>query len=203
MKWTICCGGLILLASWGCQSRSVPPATHDPIATDQARITMKLTSSAFQDGQVLDTKFTEDGTDVSPPLAWSDIPDGTKSLALICDDPDAPSPSNPGPKPWVHWVLYNVAPNVDQLPEGVERSEKPVQVGGACQGVNSWSKDNLGYRGPAPPAGSGVHRYVFTIYALDTALSLSPGATKDQLVEAMKGHILAEGRLIGKYERKK
>jgi Raf kinase inhibitor-like YbhB/YbcL family protein len=145
--------------------------------------------------------YTVEGEDVSPPLSWAEVPDGARSLALICDDPDAPSPKRPAKHPWVHWVIFNVAPGTSELPAGVSRKAEPDEIGGARQGVNSWPTNNLGYRGPAPPPGSGPHRYFFRLYALDTKLDLPAGATKEQLVQAMSGHILAEGKLIGIYER--
>ena len=162
---------------------------------------MKLTSSAILDGERMDSKYTVEGDDISPPLSWSDVPAGTLSLALICDDPDAPSPARPAADPWVHWVLFNIPPDVTELPPGIEPTEMPRQVPDARQGGNSWPSENMGYRGPAPPPGSGEHRYVFQIFALDARLDLQAGASKHQLVQAMSGHILAEGRLIGKYAR--
>jgi Raf kinase inhibitor-like YbhB/YbcL family protein len=162
---------------------------------------MQLTSTAFDNGGVIDKRYTADGEDTSPPLAWSSAPAATKSFALICDDPDAPSPRNPAPEPWVHWVIYNIPAEAATLPAGIPRESQPQAVPGARQGINSWPSDNLGYRGPAPPPGSGKHRYVFQLYALDAALSLQAGATKKQLLEAISDHILAEGQLIGTYER--
>jgi Raf kinase inhibitor-like YbhB/YbcL family protein len=158
-----------------------------------------VTSSAFQDGQPIPTKFTEDGEDVSPSLAWTYTPKGTRQWALICDDPDAPTP-----KPWVHWVIYAVPGEIRSLPEGVEPAEKLASLQGALQGKNSWPNgQTLGYRGPAPPKGHGVHHYHFKLYALDTALALKPELTKESLETAIEGHILGTGELIGTYERKK
>lgn len=162
---------------------------------------MKLTSSAFQEGTKIDARHTTEGDDISPPLAWTDVPQGTHSLALICDDPDAPSPQRPATEPWVHWVIFNIPADVSGLPQGISREPESGQVPGARQGVNSWPNDNVGYRGPAPPPGSGQHRYFFKLYALDTVLELDAGATRQQMVEAMAGHILGEGQLMGVYER--
>jgi Raf kinase inhibitor-like YbhB/YbcL family protein len=134
-------------------------------------------------------------------LAWAEVPAATKSLALVCDDPDAPSPRKPAPDPWVHWVIFNIPADAARLPSGVKRKREPDEIPGARQGVNSWPSDNVGYRGPAPPPGSGKHRYFFKLYALDSVLELKAGATKQQLLAAMKGHVLAEGQLIGTYER--
>ncbi len=150
---------------------------------------MQFTSSAFTDNGMIPSKYTCDGRDISPPLAWKDIPEGTRSVALICDDPDAPRGV------WVHWVAYNVPPHVGKLDENV-KAEKEFS-NGMRQGSNSWPR--IGYGGPCPP--SGTHRYYFKLYALDAVLDLKPGATKEELLQAMKGHILAEAQLMGKYKR--
>jgi Raf kinase inhibitor-like YbhB/YbcL family protein len=151
---------------------------------------IELSSTAFGEGQTISKPYTGDGKDVSPPLRWSDPPQGTKSFALICDDPDAPRGT------WVHWVLFNLPADQRALEEAV-----PAQgelANGAKQGKNDFRK--LGYGGPAPPPGK-PHRYFFKLYALDTVLDLAPGAAKNQLAAAMKGHILAEGQLMGQYGR--
>jgi Raf kinase inhibitor-like YbhB/YbcL family protein len=134
-------------------------------------------------------KYTCDGIDVSPPLVLSSVPDSTKTLALICDDPDAPMGT------WVHWVLFNLPANITELPENI-RPEKELE-NGAKQGMNDFHK--IGYGGPCPPGGT--HRYYFKLYALDTELNLEAGVTKSQLLEAMEGHILGEGQLMGRYKR--
>ena len=152
-------------------------------------MSIELSSTAFQPGTFIPKHFTEDGADKSPPLHWSEPPQGTKSLALICDDPDAPRGT------WVHWVLFNLPPQSRELAEGMPTSA--TLPSGAKQGKNSW--EEIGYRGPAPP--SGKHRYFFKLYALDVTLDLPSGATKTQLESAMKGHILAEGQLMGNYQR--
>lgn len=148
-----------------------------------------LTSAAFEDGGMIPSRFTCDGADVSPPLAWAPVPDNAISLALIADDPDAPG------KTWVHWVLYNLPASVKELPENVP--PQATLASGALQGTNDFRK--TGYGGPCPPGGT--HRYYFKLYALDAMLDLSAGATKDQLLKAMEGHILAEGQLMGRYSR--
>jgi Raf kinase inhibitor-like YbhB/YbcL family protein len=153
-------------------------------------MSIKLTSPAFQPGATIPKQYTGDGADRSPPLIWSDPPSGTKSLALICDDPDAPRGT------WVHWVLFNLPATSRELEEGVPTTE--VLDNGARQGKNDFGK--IGYGGPAPPKGKS-HRYFFKLYALDVSLELKVGATKAQLVDAMKGHILAEGELVGNYGR--
>lgn len=150
-------------------------------------MSMKLESPAFKPGGVIPRKYTGEGEDVSPPLRWSHLPANAKELALICDDPDAPTP-----KPWVHWVVYKIPPDAKGFPEG--------SVGKALQGLNDFGQ--TGYGGPMPPKGHGVHHYHFKLYALSEALNVSSGLTKDQLLAAMKGKILAEAELIGTYERK-
>jgi Raf kinase inhibitor-like YbhB/YbcL family protein len=149
-----------------------------------------LTSTAFQEGDSIPKKYTKDGQDVSPSLKWDNAPDGTRSFALICDDPDAPRGT------WVHWVLFNLPADTRSLEEGVATSE--TLPNGARQGKNDFG--DLGYGGPKPPPGK-PHRYFFKLYALDTALDLQPGATKQQLEAKMKGHVIGEGQLMGKYGR--
>jgi len=151
---------------------------------------MQLTSSAFADGGTIPRRHTCDGDDVSPPLAWSGVPDDAISLALIADDPDAPRGT------WVHWVLYNLPAAVTSLPEALPADERLPN--GALQGRNDFRR--TGYGGPCPP--SGTHRYFFKLYALDTMLDLAPGATKQELLQAMDGHVLAEAQLMGRYARR-
>jgi Raf kinase inhibitor-like YbhB/YbcL family protein len=158
---------------------------------------LQIRSSAFGSGEPIPKKHTGDGQDLSPPLTWSELPPGAAELALICDDPDAPTA-----EPWVHWVIYRLPVDLTGLPEGVEPSSRPQNVPGAVQGVNSWSSGvTIGYRGPAPPPGHGVHHYHFTLYSLDTPLQARPSLTKNDLLAAMSGHVLATERLIGTYER--
>jgi hypothetical protein len=157
---------------------------------------LRLTSSAFADGGEIPARYTCEGADVSPPLSWSALPPATRSLALIVDDPDAPDPAAPQVT-WVHWVLYNLAPDAGGLPEGVPVAAPPA---GAAQGQNDWRRP--GYNGPCPPIGR--HRYFFKLYALDRVLSLAPGkATKSSLEAAMRGHVLAEATLIGTYQKRR
>lgn len=157
---------------------------------------MKLESPAFDDGASIPRRHTADGPDVSPALSWTDTPPGTEELALIVDDPDAPRTD-----PWVHWVAHGIPPQLQELPEGIPRMRPPASPEGLIQGVNSFSEDRIGYRGPAPPEGHGPHHYRFTLYALDRAVELPPGASKEDLVDAMDGHILASATLTGVYER--
>jgi len=152
---------------------------------------LKMTSDAFTEGAAIPIKYTCDGADVSPPLRWSDPPPATKSFALICDDPDAPA------KIWVHWVLYDLPPGITELAEDIPKSE--TLPNGAKQGRNDFGQ--IGYGGPCPPPGK-PHRYYFKLYALDTTLNLSAGKTKQQLLDAMNGHTLAEASLMGTYKRK-
>ena len=134
-------------------------------------------------------KYTCDGMDISPPLTWTSGPEGTKTFALICDDPDAPRGT------WVHWVLFNLPADIIELHENVP-PERELE-NGAKQGMNDFRK--IGYGGPCPPGGT--HRYFFKFYALDTEINLEAGATKSELLKAMEDHILAEGQLMGRYER--
>ncbi len=160
--------------------------------------TIDVTSTAFANGQPIPQKYTGEGQDLSPPLAWKTAPAGTRQWALICDDPDAPTA-----EPWVHWVLYEIPGDVRSLPEGVDTAAKPRAPKGALQGLNSWTDGRkIGYRGPFPPNGHGVHHYHFKLYALDAPLALKEGLAKKALLKAMDGHILATGELIGTYERK-
>lgn len=160
-------------------------------------MSIKIRSTAFTDGQVIPKEHTGDGPDLSPPLAWESLPEGAQELALICDDPDAPTA-----EPWVHWVLYQLPPTVRELPAGISpssRLESPVK---ALQGRNSWSSGRtIGYRGPAPPPAHGVHHYRFQLYALDCELALHPGVDKRTLLKAMQGHILGQAELVGTYQR--
>lgn len=150
---------------------------------------LEIRSPAFGSGDEIPAEFTCDGDDGSPPLTWTDAPDGTESFALIVDDPDAPGGT------FVHWVAYDLPATASELPAGVPA--ETVLPEGGVHGENSWSR--LGYGGPCPPDGS--HRYFFKLYALDRSLGLRPGATKRELVEAMEGHVLGEARLVGRYER--
>jgi Raf kinase inhibitor-like YbhB/YbcL family protein len=153
--------------------------------------TMQLESTAFAPNQLIPSTYTCDGKDISPPLSWSEPPEGTKSLTLIADDPDAPG------RTFVHWVLYNLPPTIRELPEGL--THHPQLSLGGIQGRNDF--DRYGYGGPCPP--SGTHRYFFKLYALDSELDLEPGATKSEVLKAIEGHLLAKTELIGHYSRKR
>ena len=151
---------------------------------------MEITSPAFSPGALIPPKHSCDGADVSPPLSFSGIPAGTRSLALISDDPDAPVGT------WVHWVAWNLPADTRSLEDGVPKKE--TLASGVKQGTNDLGR--AGYGGPCPP--SGTHRYYFRLYALDTTLNLPVNATKKDLEKAMQGHILAQAELMGKYARR-
>ncbi len=150
---------------------------------------MELTSTAFGDGGEIPRKYSCDGADVSPPVSWRGVPSEASSLALICEDPDAPAGT------WVHWVYCDIPVSVSELPEGMSTDERPPQ--GGVQGVNDFRR--IGYGGPCPPGGE--HRYYFKLYALDSKLGLEPRATKAELEAAMQGHVLTEAHLMGTYAR--
>lgn len=155
---------------------------------------MKLTSPAFKPNATIPKQHTGEGPDSSPPLEWTGVPAGARSLALIMDDPDAP------PGTWVHWLVYDIPPQVQGLPEAVPKTQ--AIPNGALQGL-VWGVDRferIGHFGPLPPPGK-PHRYFFKLYALDAKLGLPPGATKPELEKAMAGHILAQAELVGLYQR--
>jgi hypothetical protein len=155
---------------------------------------LTLTSSAFTANNAIPKEFTCDGVDDSPPLAWEGAPQGTKSFAMIMDDPDAP------PGTWIHWILFNIPGDSHSLNRGVEKKESLGNGArhGMVWGVNDFSR--VGYHGPCPPPGK-PHRYFFKLYALDAVLDLSAKATKAQVEKAMKGHVLGETSLVGLYGR--
>lgn len=193
------------LAPLGCgasqDSRSTGRTSEDQsrgatgMNTTNTATTIEVRSSAFANGQPIPRRHTGDGEDISPALEWSAVPAGTQELAMIVDDPDAPGGT------WVHWVIYKIPASTTGLPEGIPRQQKLSQPDGALQGRNSWPTDNIGYRGPQPPPGHGVHHYHFKLFALDTVLDVKPGIDKKALTEAMKNHILAQGETIGTYKR--
>jgi Raf kinase inhibitor-like YbhB/YbcL family protein len=157
-------------------------------------MTITLSSAAFDANQSIPQRHTADGVNLSPPLSWSGLPEGAEQLALIVDDPDAPRD-----EPFVHWVIYGIPVEADRLPENVPSDQKLSAPVLALQGVNDFG--NTGYGGPSPPKGHGVHHYHFKLYALDQDLNLAPGLTKQRLLEKIQGHVLAEGELVGVYER--
>ncbi len=170
-----------------CNRAETPKPKQEKGATAMA---FTIKSSAFEEGATIPKKFACDGADVSPPLSWSGAPVGTKSYALICDDPDAPMGT------WVHWVLWGLPPDTMALLEGVPA--ETTLASGARQGLNSWPR--VGYGGPCPPPGK-PHRYFFKLYALDATLTVPANANKAALEKAVKGHTLAEAQVMGKYGR--
>jgi len=178
--WFLACflfEALVVISSlFGAETKGVP--------------SLELKSSAFQSGTEIPRKHTCDAEDLSPVLRWEKAPPGTRAFAIIADDRDAPGGT------WVHWVIYDLPAETKELTEGTARIE--TLANGSKQGVNDFRR--VGYGGPCPPPGL-PHRYVFKLYALDTPTNLKPRATKQQLLEAMKGHILAEAELIGRYKR--
>jgi len=180
----------LLFALLACANRSTTappePATNKP---QEKKMEINVESSAFKEGQSIPKQYTCDGVNISPPLEWKGVPKNAKTLAIICDDPDAPAGT------WVHWVVYNLSANDMGLIENTPATEK--LTGGGLQGKNDFGK--IAYGGPCPP--SGMHRYFFKMYALDAELDLRPGATKSDLLKAMEGHIVAQGQLMGTYSR--
>jgi Raf kinase inhibitor-like YbhB/YbcL family protein len=191
LGWASVTVGACLLAIAGiggpslARGRPAPPAKKQPLP-------LSLTSRAFRHNGRIPAKHTCDGKDISPDLAWSAPPSGTVQLALICDDPDAPRGG------FTHWLLYALPGDRRWLPEAVPTSETLPSLGGARQGRNSFGQ--IGYRGPCPPKGP-AHHYHFRLYALNAALSLSPGARQEQLEKAMKGHVIGQTELVGLYSR--
>lgn len=177
----------IMAGVMGCAAAEKPA----DLSKEGTEATMQITSTAFEHGDMIPAEYTADGADVSPALAWGKVPAGTKSLALICDDPDAPAGT------WVHWVVWNLPPASSGLPKALPHGD--TLAGGGLQGKNGSGKP--GYSGPAPP--SGTHRYFFKLYALDTVLDLPAGSNKAELLKAMEGHILGSGELMGRYSRDK
>ncbi|HTM45768.1 MAG TPA: YbhB/YbcL family Raf kinase inhibitor-like protein [Polyangiaceae bacterium] len=170
-------------------SETSPAKAQQAQPKEQGMTAFKLESSAFTAGGSIPKDHTCEGKNSSPPLSWSAAPMGTKSFALIIDDPDAPDPAAPK-RVWVHWVIYNIAAAVTSLPQGVSPA-------GALDGVNDWNKP--GYAGPCPPIGK--HRYFHRLYALDTVLPDLKGPSKVALLQAMQGHILAQAELMGSYQK--
>lgn len=185
LKNTIVVVMAIVVLFYGCKKKG---EAEFP-AEGGKKMDIKITSPVFEDGGLIPAKYTCDGQDISPPLQWEQVPQGTKSIALICDDPDAPIGT------FVHWVLFNLPTETKELSENIPADR--TLPNGARQGTNDFGK--IGYGGPCPP--SGTHRYFFKIYALDAKLDLAAGASKQELLKAMEGHILGQGQIIGKYKR--
>jgi Raf kinase inhibitor-like YbhB/YbcL family protein len=177
---TVLC--LVVMLLVGCKYREQP--------LKEGEMALTVSSSTFKEGDRIPAKYTCQGQDVSPPLAWGEPPAGTQSFALIVDDPDAPGGV------FTHWVLFNIPPDSRNLPEAVPTQAELAS--GALQGKTDFGR--TGYGGPCPPPGH-PHRYQFTLYALDQPLGLEGGTSKKQLLSAMEGHILAQGQLTGTYQR--
>jgi Raf kinase inhibitor-like YbhB/YbcL family protein len=181
----------LLLAGIAC-AQSAVAALQGQVNEKMEQMTYQLsvTSPAFKDNEWIPAKYTADGDDMSPPLKWTDIPEGVTQYALIVEDPDAPRGT------FTHWVIYGIPGSYDHLDDGVSQVEELDN--GAMQGLNTHGKP--GYMGPSPPKGK-PHRYIFTLYALDAKLDLPAGITKEDLEKAMQGHIISEGKLTGLYGR--
>ena len=184
---------LIVLAFIACTNRQQPAAQPQvtPATQRQQKSELRLTSTAFKEGEGIPRGYTCDGANVSPPLEWTGVPKTAKTIAIIADDPDAPAGT------WVHWVLYNLPADGLGLIENTPQTE--TLNGGGAQGKNDFGK--TGYGGPCPPAGT--HRYFFKFYALDSELTLKPGATRAEVEQAMEGHIIGRAQLMGTYSRQR
>ena len=179
---TVISGLSVILITLSCEEQT-------KTVTGRKKMEIKVESTAFIEGDMIPSKYTCDGLNVSPTLSWSDPPESSKSIVLISDDPDAPMGT------WVHWIVYNIPSQVKEFSENVPPTK--ILENGAIQGTTDFGR--IGYGGPCPP--SGTHRYFFKVYALNTMLNLDPGATKKQVVNAMENHVLAEGQLMGRYKR--
>lgn len=181
--------GLTVLWTSSCGRTNAAEETVAP-TDEEDTLSLKLTSPAFLEGERIPKKYTGEGLDVSPPLKWVQAPPTTASFAIICDDPDAPMGT------WDHWVIYNIPPETSKLREAVPTQEQLPD--GSRQGLNDF--DEIGYRGPMPPPGK-LHRYIFTLYALDTMLDMPKPVKREDLDKAMKGHVIEESKLMGTYQR--
>ena len=194
-RWMHRAGVAGLAAALICVSAGAAETDLPLGAKEKTLMPMTITSTAFLHNGVVPARHTCDGQDISPQLNWTAPPEGTKSLVLIVDDPDAPDPAAPR-MTWVHWVLYNLPPNTTGLPEGVAAKDLPSAT---LQGMNDWQR--TGYGGPCPPVGS--HRYFHKLFALDAMLPDLKHPTKAVLEKAMQGHVLAHSALIGTYQRRR
>jgi Raf kinase inhibitor-like YbhB/YbcL family protein len=193
--WALCLCNVVSFSLFGCdRTEEQDRTTTSGDAAMSPDHALTLRSSAFEHGQAVPRDHTGDGRDISPRLSWSPVPAEAKELALICDDPDAPTA-----EPWVHWVLYKIPADTTTLAAGLATSPELDSPPGALQGKNSWGR--FGYGGPAPPRGHGLHHYHFKLYALDKTLEVQSGLEKKALLEHMQGHVLAEAELVGTYQR--
>ncbi|MBD3231758.1 YbhB/YbcL family Raf kinase inhibitor-like protein [Candidatus Dependentiae bacterium] len=154
-----------------------------------------ITSDAFEDGEMIPKKYTCEGKNISPQLSWNNIPEKTRSLVITCLDPDAPTEN-----PFVHWIIYNIPVTRKTLPENIPNNREILLEKGIKQGTNDFNQ--IGYKGPCPPVGK-IHRYVFTIYALNNPIELDAGERIAALFKAMSNHVLAQGQIEGRFSRKK
>lgn len=162
---------------------------------------MELTSQAFKNNSRIPSRYTGEGENISPPLQWSDLPADCKELALICEDPDAPV--RPGKDhPFVHWLVYNIPTEEKELHEAIPKDPVLKEPFHVYQGRNSFNKNNIGYGGPMPPSGHGVHHYIFKLYALDSELRIDPGLKKEEVMSLLEKHKIDTAELVGTYERK-
>ncbi len=182
---------LVLSLVGACQATPADRPSQRTEEQEEGAMTLALKSTAFEAGGTIPVEYTCDGANISPPLSWEGVPAQTRSLALIMDDPDAPAGT------WVHWLLYNIPPQVTELAEALSDARQLPGIG--LQGHNSFK--NSGYGGPCPPRGN-PHRYFFRLYALDKVLDLEPGAERRELEAAMQGHILAQGEIMATYRRR-
>ncbi|MBV9865917.1 MAG: YbhB/YbcL family Raf kinase inhibitor-like protein [Abitibacteriaceae bacterium] len=187
MAWLLPC--ISLLSSCGHFQTGANSSHAGGDAPDMAKKTIQLSSPAFKSGGLLPRTYTCDGPNISPPLQWADVPESIKSLAIVCQDPDAPQGA------WTHWLLMNITPHTTTLKENIPTQDTLPH--GAIQGQNDFGK--IGYGGACPP--SGTHRYIFRIYALNSKLNIPAGATKAQVFPALQGHVIAEGELMSRYSR--
>lgn len=187
--------GIVYLGIFACALASADPQTLAKNAFD-APSTITVSSSAIPAGGTIDPKYSDYGQGISPPLRWSSLPDGTQSVVLTMEDPDAHTTT-----PFVHWAIANITPSLHDLPENVREASTPLLGKDVRRGTNSNSE--RGYFGPHPPVGDPPHHYHFQIFALDTQLNLPEGFNRDALLQAMRGHVLAEGELIGLFQAPK
>lgn len=187
--WTLLRTGVLALA--------VGAALPGPEARAQAPHPIIVTSPTMQTGRMMPRDYSPDGRNLSPPLEWTNLPEGTAQLAVICQDHGAGFPP-----PWVHWIIYNIPGSASGLPEGIPidpARPMPTEIRGAEQGNNGWGLAM--YRGPAPPVGN-LHHYHFVVYALDEALDLPSGLTREELLEAIEGHVIGQGDMVPIYQRR-
>jgi Raf kinase inhibitor-like YbhB/YbcL family protein len=188
---------VLCLSLTGCHGNS-----HADVPESMRRLAMELPqtdgplnlhvrSDAFEEGREIPDEYSADGRNVSPSVAWSGVPAGAQSIVVIVEDPDAPPPQTP----FVHWLVYAIPPTVERLPQGIPKVKQPEQPAGIVQGLNS--SGSVGWFGPKPPKGDPPHHYHFQVFALDRNLKLEPGVNRQQVLEAMSGHVVGKGQVVG------